>query len=297
MILVVGSSNTDVVVKANRFCQPGETILGGEFFMFPGGKGGNQAVAAARLGGQVSLVAKLGNDIFGKNAIAGYQKEGIQTGNIVVDELLPSGVALITVNEEGENTIVVASGANHGINNHDIDTALPLVENADIILLQLEIPLRVVQHVIALAKKKNKKVILNPAPAQQLPDVFFDNLFAITPNETEAEILTGIKVHDIDSAAAAASKFSEKGVQNIIITLGSKGGFVKTAGYTGAVEAPVVKAVDSTAAGDVFNGALAVALEKNREWQEAVRFACKAASVSVTRMGAQSSAPYANEIS
>lgn len=296
MILVIGSSNTDMVVKAARFCRPGETILGGEFFMFPGGKGGNQAVAAARLGGQVSLVAKLGNDIFGKNAIAGYEKEGIQTGYIFVDEQLPSGVALITVNEEGENTIVVASGANHSISNHDIDSALSVFEKADIILLQLEIPLPVVEYVIELAKKKNKKIILNPAPAQQLPGTFFENLFAITPNETEAEILTGIKVQEINSAAEAAKKFVEKGVQNVIITLGSKGAFVHAEGHTGLVEAPVVKAVDTTAAGDVFNGALAVALEKNSDWHSAARFACQAASLSVTRMGAQSSAPYGHEI-
>src|SRR5688572_28041233 len=179
MILVIGSSNTDMVVKAARFCQPGETILGGEFFMFPGGKGGNQAVAAARLGGAVTFISKLGNDIFGKNAIAGYEKEGIDTQNILIDEEAPSGVALITVNEQGENTIVVASGANHSISNDELEAIQFLFADADIILLQLEIPLPVVEHAISLAKFWDTKVILNPAPAQLLPGDIYDNLFAI----------------------------------------------------------------------------------------------------------------------
>lgn len=296
MILVIGSSNTDLVVKTARFCQPGETILGGEFFMFPGGKGGNQAVAAARLGGNVVFVSKLGNDIFGKNAIAGYEKEGIDTSNIFIDEQVPSGMALITVNDQGENTIVVASGANHSISTNDIAQANQLIAKADIILLQLEIPLAVVGYVMQMAKQQNKKIILNPAPAQMLPDHFFEKLFAITPNETEAEILTGIKVQDEVSAAKAAKVFMDKGVQHVLITLGAKGAYVHAAGYNGMIAAPIVAAVDSTAAGDVFNGALAVALEKKLSWSDAAGFACRAASISVTRMGAQSSAPYLREL-
>jgi ribokinase len=296
MILVIGSSNTDMVVKTTRFCQPGETILGGEFFMFPGGKGGNQAVAAARLGGAVTFLGKLGNDIFGKNAIAGYEKEGIETKCMMIDEEAPSGVALITVNEQGENTIVVASGANHSISKKEIEGYQFLFADANIILLQLEIPLPVVEHAIDLAKFWETKVILNPAPAQLLPGEIYDNLFAITPNETEAEILTGIKVIDESSAAKAADSFRIKGVQNILITLGAKGAYLLTDSYTGMIAAPVVTAVDSTAAGDVFNGALAVALEQNRPWAEAAEFACRAASISVTRMGAQSSAPSLDEL-
>ena len=285
-----------MVVKTNRFCKPGETILGGEFFMFPGGKGGNQAVAAARLGAEVVLVSKLGNDIFGKNAIAGYEKEGIITSHIFTDAKQPSGVALITINGEGENTIVVASGANHSITEKDIDKTQELINRADIILLQLEIPLPIVEYVMGLAKAKHKKIILNPAPAQQLPDTIFEKLFAITPNETEAEILTGIKVTDAQSAGEAAGKLQQQGVEHVLITMGSKGVFVQTKGFTGLVQPPVVTAIDTTAAGDVFNGALAVALEKNQDWENAVRFACGAASISVTRMGAQSSAPYLSEM-
>jgi ribokinase len=296
MILVIGSSNTDMVVKTSRFCQPGETILGGEFYMFPGGKGGNQAVAAARLGGSVTFISKLGNDIFGKNAIAGYEKEGIDTRHILVDEQAPSGVALITVNEQGENTIVVASGANHCILPRELESVQFLFAEADIILLQLEIPLPVVENAIGLAKFWETKVILNPAPAQLLTDDIYENLFALTPNETEAEILTGIKVVDEVSAAKAAESFRAKGVQNILITLGANGAYLLTESYTGMIPAPVVTAVDSTAAGDVFNGALAVALEQNRPWAEAAEFACRAASISVTRMGAQSSAPRLHEL-
>ncbi len=295
-ILVIGSSNTDMVIKTRRFPQPGETILGGEFFMFAGGKGGNQAVAAARLQGDVTFVCKTGTDIFGTNAIEGYKKEGIETGYILRDEQLPSGVALITVNGEGENNIVVASGANYSFAIKDADNLLPVIRDAAILLLQLEIPLTTVEKIVAIAKKTSAKVVLNPAPAQVLSDVLLNGLYLITPNETEAETLTGIQVVDADSARLAAMYLRDKGVQHVIITLGSKGAFVSIDEFEGLVPAPVVKAVDTTAAGDVFNGALVAALAANRDIQESIVFACKAAALSVTRMGAQSSAPYLHEI-
>ncbi len=296
MIVVAGSSNTDMVVKTNRFPQAGETILGGEFFMFPGGKGANQAVAAARLGSKVAFISKTGNDIFGKQAVESYKRESIDTRFIFTDEQLASGTALITVNNEGQNTIVVAPGANYSLNIDDIDKAGAVIDEADIILVQLEIPLPVVEYVIGLAAKKSKRVILNPAPAQLLTEKIYSQLYAITPNETEAEILTGVKVTDRNSAAKAVKKFIERGMKNIIITMGQAGAYLYTNEFEGMIEAPVVKAVDTTAAGDVFNGSLAAALEKGMQWEDAASFACRAASVSVTKMGAQASAPFLHEL-
>ena len=289
-IVVVGSSNTDMVLKTARFPKPGETILGGDFFMFQGGKGANQAVAAARLGGLVTLISKLGNDLFGNNAIEHYAKEGIDVSRIVQTAEAPSGVALITVNGEGENVIVVASGANALLSVADLaDDALA---PASFLLTQLETPIACLEYLSAYAGRHSKKLVVNPAPAAQLSDAVYKNLFLITPNETETALLTGITVHDEASAAEAAAVFKNRGVLHVVITLGAKGAYVSAEGYTGLVEAPRVHAVDSTAAGDVFNGALVVALSEGMDWKEAVFFACKAAAVSVTQMGAQSSAPY-----
>ncbi|MFN4147738.1 MAG: ribokinase [Runella sp.] len=295
-ILVVGSSNTDMVVKTERFPQPGETIIGGHFFMFPGGKGANQAVAAARLAGDVTFVCKVGNDIFGKNAVEGFVKEGINTDYIFTDPTEPSGVALITVNAQGQNEIVVASGANGTLSESDITKIIPQIDEASIVLMQLETPLSTVEFVSQWAAQKGKKVILNPAPAQKLPEKFYKSLYLITPNETETQILTGIQVTDSSTALQAAELLRRWGVQNVIITMGASGVFVLTDDFTGQISAPIVKAVDTTAAGDVFNGALAVALAKGRGWEEACQFACRAASISVTRMGAQASAPYLHEL-
>ncbi|MBC7743965.1 MAG: ribokinase [Flavobacterium sp.] len=295
-ILVIGSSNTDMVVKTDRFPKPGETILGGEFFMFGGGKGGNQAVAAARLGGNVTFLCKVGTDVFGDNAIQGYKKESVETNYILRDQEQASGVALITVDSEGENSIIVAPGANNNLSIADITESINLIHQADIVLLQLEIPLKTVSHVLKLAKESHKKVILNPAPAAVLSDEDYKNLFLITPNETEAELLSGISVTDEGSAAKAAIHLKEKGVKNVVITMGKNGAYVDAKDFVGLIASPIAKAVDSTAAGDVFNGALAVALAQERSWKETVEFACKAASISVTRMGAQLSAPYLYEL-
>lgn len=295
-ILVIGSSNTDMVVKTNRFPQPGETILGGNFFMFPGGKGANQAVAAARLGGEVTFIFKTGNDIFGKQAIDNFKKENINIQYACVDDNVASGIAVITVNEQGENEIIVASGANNNLSVDDVENANLFLETVDVLLLQLETPLATVAHAIQKGKELNKRVILNPAPAQMLTAAVMDKLFLITPNETEAEILTGIHIVDETSAIDAANKLLKQGTQNIIITLGSKGAYFKNETEHFFVHAPKVEAMDTTAAGDVFNGAIAVALAENKNWKDAVEFACLAASISVTRMGAQTSAPYRNEL-
>lgn len=295
-ILVVGSSNTDMVIKARHLPRPGETIMGGTFFMNPGGKGANQAVAVARLGGQVTFICKTGSDIFGHQSQQLFEEEGINTSYIFSDSEHPSGVALITVDDKAENCIVVASGANANLLPSDLIKAEEAIEQADLVLLQLEIPMQTVEHVVETAFRMGKKVILNPAPAHPLSSVLLQHLYLITPNETEAEMISGVKITDEASAVEAARALSEMGVQNVIITLGSKGALAYYNGGVDFVPALKVDAVDTTAAGDVFNGALTVALSEGRSLTDAVRFACKASAISVTRVGAQASAPYRNEV-
>lgn len=294
-IIVIGSSNTDMVVKSPVLPKPGETILGGTFLMNAGGKGANQAVAAARLGGNVTFVAKVGNDIFGKQSIEGFKKEKINTDFVFTDDEAPSGTALIMVNEEGENCIVVAPGANAQLLPADIQQVKDLSEAA-IILMQLEIPIETIAAVLKIAKANNQKVIINPAPAQKLPDELLNGLFLITPNETEAGLLTGITVVDEATALQAADIFLSKGVQNVVITLGKQGAYFHNKDMKFKIDAPTVKAMDTTAAGDTFSGAIAVAVTEKMEWKQAIQFAVKAASFSVTRMGAQSSVPYRHEM-
>ncbi|MDP4286197.1 MAG: ribokinase [Bacteroidota bacterium] len=294
-IIVVGSANTDMVVKSAKLPLPGETLLGGTFFMNAGGKGANQAVAAARLGGNVILVTKVGNDIFGKQTVEGLQKEGINTDFVFVDDIAPSGTALIMVNDEGENSIVVAPGSNANLLPADISNVKNIAE-AEIILMQLEIPMETIVSVAKYAKSNNQKVIINPAPAQKLDDELLNGLFLITPNETEASLLTGINITDEATALQAAVIFLNKGVQNVIITLGSKGAYFQNENLKLMIPAPIVRAMDTTAAGDTFSGAMAVAITENMDWENAIKFAVQAASISVTRLGAQSSVPYRNEI-
>lgn len=295
-ILVVGSSNTDMVIKAGRLPQPGETILGGTFFMSPGGKGANQAVAAARLNGAVIFIAKAGNDIFGRQSIELFNEEGINTKYLVSDPINPSGVALITVDKNGENCIVVASGTNATLIPADLQKAEAEIKNAAIVLMQLEIPVETVEWVAKMATANNVRVVLNPAPACVLPASLIENISVITPNETEAEMLSGIKITNLETAIQAGKIIKDKGVETVIITLGIKGALVITDSIIEMVPAPTVEAVDTTAAGDVFNGALAVALSEDVEILNAVAFACEAAAISVTKMGAQSSAPYRSEV-
>jgi len=295
-ILVVGSSNTDMVIKTQTFPAPGETILGGKFLMNPGGKGANQAVAAARLNGMVTFVGKIGDDIFGKQAVQQLEDEGINVDFVVVDPENPSGVAMITVDRKGENSIVVAPGSNGTLSATDFDKAMAELNDSEFILMQLEIPIPTVEHIAKIAASKEKKVILNPAPAAKLSDDLLQNLYIITPNETEAELLTGIKVSDGQSALKAANILHEKGVEIVIITLGSAGAFLLADGKSEIISAPKVEAVDTTAAGDTFNGALVVALSEGKSIQESIAFANIAASISVTRIGAQSSVPFRKEI-
>jgi ribokinase len=295
MIAVIGSSNTDMVIKCSHLPVPGETILGGNFFMNAGGKGANQAVAAARLNGDVCFIARVGNDIFGEQAIELFNKENINTDFITVDDANPSGVALITVDDKGENCIAVASGANSKLSVDDIKKTEQVLLQASIILVQLEIPIETIGYIADFAKQHQKKLILNPAPACVLPDELLSKIAVITPNEKEASMLTGVEVNDMDSAKQAARILSAKQIETVIITLGEAGALLYHQHTFSLIATSKVTAVDTTAAGDVFNGALAVALSEQKNMEEAVLFANIAASISVTRLGAQASAPYRSE--
>ena len=295
-ILVIGSSNTDMVICTGHLPLPGETVIGGTFFMNPGGKGANQAVTVARLGGRVSFICKTGSDIFGHQANQLFNEEGIDTSYVFSDTKNPSGVALITVDTDAENCIVVAPGANAHLTPNDLKRSAEAVEAADIILLQLEIPIQTVEAAAAMAYRLGKKVVLNPAPASKLSAGLLETLYAITPNETEAEAISGIRITDEHTAEEAARKIASMGVCNVIITLGAKGALVFDGEHCEVVPAYKIQAVDTTAAGDVFNGALVVALSEGRTLPEAVRFACKASAISVTRSGAQNSVPYRTEV-
>ena len=295
-IVVIGSSNMDLVVNVARQPVAGETVMGQSFFVNPGGKGANQAVAVKRLGGDVTFVTKIGKDLFGQQLRAHYADEKMDLTYVLTDEKNPTGVALITVEEHGENRIVVVSGANAGLDVAELDFLQSLIDQCDYILLQLEIPLTVIGEVIRLARKAGKRLVLNPAPAMPVPDDWLDGLFLITPNETEAEKLTGIRVADEDGARQAAACFLAKGVRNVVITLGERGALVASGEAMTLVSAGKVRAVDTTAAGDVFNGALVVALAEDRLLCEAARWACTASAIAVTRKGAQESAPYRDEV-
>ncbi|HUT63941.1 MAG TPA: ribokinase [Anaerolineae bacterium] len=295
-IVVIGSSNTDMIIKMSRIPKPGETVLGGEFSIAAGGKGANQAVSAARAGGKVVFIARVGEDMFGEQAVKGFVQDGIDTENIVRDKNAPSGVALIFVDKDGENSIAVASGANANLSPADIAASRNVIASASIILMQLEIPIETVKAVIEIAREHEAKLILNPAPAQPLGDEILRHISIITPNESEAELLTGIKVMDEQGAERAADALLAKGIQTVLITLGARGVYVADSDFKGIIPGFSVNAEDTTAAGDVFNGVLAVSLAENKSLIEAVRFSNAAAALSVTKLGAQTSAPYREDI-
>lgn len=294
-ILVIGSSNTDLVVNVDSIPKPGQTVLGDSFFVNPGGKGANQAVGAARLGKDVSFCCKTGEDDYGRAAKELFAKEGMNTSFVFSTPDHPSGVALIAVDRNGENSIVVASGANMDLRPEDIDR-IGSFSRFDIVLCQLEIPLQTVEYIAAKTRREGAKFVLNPAPACKLPASLLSCVDILTPNETEAEIISGIRVVDAESAAAAARKIMETGVGQVIVTLGSKGSLLCSDKEQTLVPAFKVRAVDTTAAGDIFNGALCVALSEGKEMVDAIRFASAASSISVTRKGAQASAPYRDEV-
>lgn len=290
-MLVVGSANMDMVVACERFPRPGETILAHDFGTFPGGKGANQAVACARLGGHVQFLGKMGEDPFRESLTEGLERDGVRLDGLLTDPELPTGVALITVDGRGENQIVVASGSNMRLTPADLEAHEALFAEAAVVLLQLEVPLETVARAVELAQAHGATVILNPAPAQPLPDDLLAGVDYLTPNESEAAHLAGLPLDGTASTEAAARALVGRGVRCVIATLGAEGALVATAEGTKHFPACPVEPVDTTAAGDAFNGALAFALAAGQPLPEAVRLANAVGAYTVTRRGAQTSMP------
>jgi ribokinase len=295
-IVVIGSSNTDMMITVDHFPKPGETVLGKNYFSGGGGKGANQAISAARAGGSVVFIARLGKDHWGDQALEGFVKDRISVQHITRDVSTPSGVALIFVSSKGQNCIAVAGGANNQLSISDIENALATITKAGLLMIQLEIPMPTVMAAIALANQKNIPVILNPAPAQLLPKGMLKQVSILVLNETEAEILTKLKVTNITTAAKASQLLLRQGVHTVILTLGKKGAWVATNKIRQHVPGFKVTALDSTAAGDTFIGALAVALTENKELLDAVLFGNAAAALAVGKNGAQISIPSRHNI-
>lgn len=294
-ICVIGSLNMDLVVNVDTMPKPGQTLLGGNFKEVPGGKGANQAVAMARLEGNVSMIGKVGNDGFGKTLIEALNNDNVNTDHIHTANC-STGVAFITVDKNAQNAIVVAPGANFEFAKDDIDKNIDCIKNSDIVVIQLETPLETVKYALQVAKDLNKYTILNPAPAVKLDNEIIKNVDLLTPNETELEIISKIKIENEDDINIAAKKMIEKGVKELIVTLGSKGSLYINKEKSFFKSAYKVEAVDTTAAGDSFTGALAVALSNNKTMEDAMDFASKVGALSVMKEGAQSSLPTLKDV-
>lgn len=294
-IVVVGSANTDFVLQVSELPSKGQTVLGDQFTVVRGGKGANQAVAAARLGAEVTFVARLGTDNFGDEAISAYRQDGIHTDFIVQDPEMHSGVALIVVNPKGENTVSVGPGANSRLSPEDVLAATEAIREADCLLVQLEIPLETVQAALEIAHRHQVRTILNPAPARKLPAELLRLVDTLTPNETEAAILAGQdpSAMQSDSLPHLASIL---GIPHLVITLGSKGACILRNENQEFISPFSITPVDTTASGDAFNGALAVALARGESLAQAVRFANAAGAITATRLGAQPSLPTSQEL-
>jgi len=295
-IVIIGSANMDMVIKTDRLPVKGETVLGGDFVAAPGGKGANQAVAAAKLGAQVTFIARVGTDAFGNELINSFNKVGIDTRFIVHDNNYPSGIALIFVDSNGDNMIAVAPGANDRLSEENILKAEPAIASADILLAELEIPINTVEYAVKEAKKHNVQVILNPAPARELDKELLADVDILTPNEAELEFLTACKINAKYSIETTASLLVRDGVKNVIVTLGDRGSLMVTKSQSKMVPAKKVEVVDTTAAGDAFNGALAYALADGQNLEYAVRFANCVGALTATKLGAQPSLPTMDEV-
>lgn len=295
-IVVVGSLNMDLVVQTPRMPLAGETIPGQDLQLIPGGKGANQAAAAAKLGGQVAMVGRVGGDAFGPRLIENLSRQGVDTSHVGTDDGAATGTAVIIVDDTGENSIVVSAGANGRVSRGDIDRVEELLSQAKFLLLQFEVPLETVEYAIGMAARHQVKVILNPAPAHPVSPELLAKVDYLVPNETEAKMLTGLDVVDLPSAERAARKFLGYGVPVVIITLGDQGALLVTEQRVVHVPAREVKAIDTTAAGDAFIGGLAVAVMQELPLEEAVRYATCAGTLAVTRFGAQTSLPSAEQV-
>lgn len=297
-IVVIGSSNTDMVISTEHFPKPGETVMGHDYLSNHGGKGANQAVAAARLGGNIVFIGKVGNDALGESTIQLLKQEGIDVTYLTKTDKQPSGVAFITLDSNGENTIIVNPGANGLLSESDVENAQDVFKEAKIVLMQLETPMPALIRAAELAKRHSAYVVLNPAPmaGKQLPSELLNHVDLLIPNETEAMAISGMNICDDYSASEVMKKIQSIGVKDVIITVGTKGVLANIDNRTVNIPAFKVKAVDTTAAGDTFCGALCVSLGNGMDLEAAIRFANKASSISVTRMGAQLSMPYLEEM-
>ncbi|MEI6290539.1 MAG: ribokinase [Chloroflexota bacterium] len=295
-VMIVGSYNTDLAVRTPHIPVGGETIMGSGFVIGPGGKGANQAVAAARLGADTSMLVKLGKDIFGDQAAANLVKEGVRSENLLRSTEEPTGAAFIIVDQNGENIIVVAGGANNSLSVDDVEKARPQIQQAKVLLLQLEVPLETVTRAVEIAHSAGVKVILNPAPGRNLDANLLAMVDVLTPNETEAQIITGMPVVSVQQAEAAGKKLISQGVGVVVITMGGKGSLVVSKDIVKHMPGYPVTVVDTTGAGDAFSGALAVALSEDLQLEDAVKFATAAAALQVTRFGTAPAMPYRQEV-
>ncbi|PKO00842.1 MAG: ribokinase [Chloroflexi bacterium HGW-Chloroflexi-5] len=297
-IVVVGSLNMDLVVRLPKIPKPGETLLGGVFNTYPGGKGANQAVAASRLGGHVSMIGCVGDDSFGRELVENLTKEGVDTSHVFVQPIVSSGVALIQVDDQAQNSIAVASGANFRLSSEYVEKAMQAIEKIDVVVMQLETPLETIYTAARVANQRGAKVILNPAPAQVLENDLLQLVDYLIPNEYEIATMTGFQIQNITDVNQAAQQLFSKGVKNLIVTLGNKGSVIFEVNTNNSVDIPAwkVQAVDTTAAGDCFIGAFAVGLSKEKSVKDAAAFASAAAAISVTRVGAQPSLPTCDEV-
>ncbi|TCO77472.1 ribokinase [Marinisporobacter balticus] len=295
-ITVIGSINMDLVTNVENMPKVGETVIGSDFKEIPGGKGANQAVAIARLGGKVNMIGKIGDDGFGKTLLSALKKDKINTDGLKIEENTPTGVAMITVNGEGDNAIVVIPGANFKVCKEDIENNIEVIEKSKMVVFQLEIPLETVKYGLQRAKELEKYTVLNPAPAKSLDEEMIKNIDLLIPNETELEILTQIEIKEEEDFLHASKKLIEKGVKSLIITMGEKGSLYIDKKCVKKFQAKKVNAVDTTAAGDSFIGGVVTYLAEGKEIDEAIVFASKVGALTVTKKGAQSSLPYLEEV-